>query len=300
MAWYELSNDHDPKLQELAARFGLHPLHIEDTHSDDERIKVDQSAGYTFAVLKPMYVKPSDPEHPEQAAGVGVSSLDLFAGVHDSEPFFITVADPACPSTASALERARREGADDKPARLLYLILDTVVDNYFPVLDHYDDCIEDLESKVIDKPEPDTLQAIFALKRKLMEVRRILVGTRDATLHLQRDQDSIVDSEHQPFVRDIYDHVIRLLDSVDTQRDLVTNSLDVYLSSVANRTNDVMKVLTVLSTIALPALAISGVYGMNLKGLPFEESPHGALIVALLTIALTAVLLVFLRMRKWF
>lgn len=300
MAWYELSNDHDPKLQELAEKFGLHSLHIEDTRSDDERIKVDQSAGYTFAVLKPMYVEPAGSQNPEGAAAVGISTLDVFAGVHEGEPFFITVADPKCPVTASALERARREGTDGKPAKLLYLIVDTIVDNYFPVIDHYDDCIEDLESKAIDKPEPDTLQAVFALKRKLAEVRRVLVGTRDATLHLQRDPNSLIDSEHQPFVRDIYDHLIRLLDSVETQRDMVNNSLDVYLSSVANRTNDVMKVLTVLSTIALPALAISGIYGMNLKGLPFEDSPHGALFVAVLTILCTVSLLVFLKMRKWF
>ncbi len=299
MAWYELNNDHDQKLGELAQRLKLHPLHVEDTRSADERIKVDQSAGYTFAVLKPMYLLPDDRNHPERASAVGISTLNAFAGVHEGEPFFITVADPKCPVTASALERARREGADDKPSKLLYLIVDTIVDNYFPVLDHYDECIEELEDKVVEKPEPDTLQSIFALKRKLMEVRRILVGTRDAVLHLQRDPNSIVDSEHQPYVRDIYDHVIRLLDSVETQRDLVNNSLDVYLSSVANRTNDVMKVLTIMSTIALPALAISGIYGMNLKGLPFEESPHGAMYMALLTLLCTVVLLLWLRRRKW-
>ena len=299
MAWYELSSAGDPKLAELAKTFGLHPLHIEDTHSADERIKVDQSEGYTFAVLKPMYLESAGQEVADQTARVEVSTLDLFAGVHEGEPFFITVADPKCPVTASSLERARREGADSNPARLLYLIVDTIVDEYFPVLDHYDDCIDELENAVIDKPEPETLQAIFALKRKLMEVRRVLVGTRDATLHLQRDPNSIIDSEHQPFVRDIYDHLIRQLDSVETQRDLVNNALDVYLSSVANRTNDVMKVLTVLSTIALPALAISGIYGMNLKGLPFENSPHGALYMALLTVACTVGLLMWLKMRKW-
>jgi len=168
------------------------------------------------------------------------------------------------------------------------------------VIDYYDECIEELEDKVVRRPDPATLQDIFSLKRKLMELRRILVGTRDSTLHLQRDPQSIIDSEHQPFVRDIYDHTIRLLDSVETQRDLVNNVLDIYLSSVANRTNEVMKVLTVLSTIALPALAITGIYGMNLKGLPFENSPYGAGIVAAITVACTVVLLMILKARKWF
>ena len=197
------------------------------------------------------------------------------------------------------MARAHREPADAKPARLLYLILDTVVDNYFPTLDALDDGIDTVEDEVISSPEPAVLQRIFALKRQLIDLRRVLVSTRDATLHLQRDPNSIIDAEHQPFVRDIYDHLARLLDSVDTERDLLNNALDIYLSSVANRTNEVMKVLTVISTIALPALAITGVYGMNLKGLPFQDSPHGAGIVAALTLAFTLLLLYLLRRGRW-
>src|SRR5205807_4728816 len=138
-----------------------------------------------------------------------------------------------------------------------------------------------------------------SLKSQLVDLRRVLVGTRDATLHLQRDPESIIDAEHQPFVRDIYDHVVRLLDSVETQRDLVNNSLDIYLSSVANRTNEVMKVLTVLGTIALPAIAVSGIYGMNLKGLPFQDSPYGAEWVGGIPIVSTLLLLYILRKLKW-
>src|SRR6185437_10691693 len=126
-----------------------------------------------------------------------------------------------------------------------------------------------------------------------------LVNTRDASLHLQRDPGSIIDAEHQPYVRDIYDHVARLLDSVETQRDLLNNTLDIYLSSVANRTNEVVKILTILGTIALPVLAISGIYGMNLKGLPFENSPNGSLYVGGITVLSTAVLLIVLRKLKW-
>ena len=296
MAWYELNSADDPKLKELAEKFGLHPLHLEDARSDDERIKVDQTATYTFAVLKPVRLVKGANGIDE----VAFSTIDIFAGSHDGEPYFITIADPVCPSTEEALARARRDGADDKPARLLYLIVDTIVDLYFPAIDHYDDRIDELEDKVIAQPEPDTLQQVFSLKRQLIDLRRVLVGTRDATLHLQRDPQSIIDAEHQPFVRDVYDHIVRLLDSVETQRDLVNNALDIYLSSVANRTNEVMKVLTVLGTIALPAIAISGIYGMNLKGLPFEDSPHGAAYVAAMMVVFTVGLLVWFKSRKWF
>ena len=291
MPWYELPSSDDPKLNELAERFHLHPLHLEDVRSPDERIKVEQDAGYTFAVLKPSRVIEGK---------VSFSTIDLFAGKSaEGEPYFITVADPACPATAAAFARAHREGADDKPARLLYLILDTIVDNYFPATDCYDDTIDELEDRVVAEATPEVLQQVFALKRELIDLRRVLVGTRDATLHLERDPGSIVDAEHQPFVRDIYDHLVRLLDSVETQRDLVNNALDIYLSSVANRTNDVMKVLTVLGTAVLPVIAISGIYGMNLKGLPFEDSPHGAVLVGGLTLACTLLLLLFLRSRRY-
>ncbi|HEX9200901.1 MAG TPA: magnesium transporter CorA family protein [Acidobacteriaceae bacterium] len=296
MAWYELNSVDDPKLDELAERFHLHPLHVEDSRSPDERIKVEQGAAYTFAVLKPGRLIPASAG---SEPAVAFSTIDIFAGNHEGEPFFITIADPACPTTAEALARARREGSDDKPAKLLYLILDTIVDLYFPVIDHYDEKIDDLEDRAIAKPEPDTLQRVFALKRQLTDLRRVLVGTRDAALHLQRDPESIMDAEHQPFVRDIYDHIVRLLDSVETQRDLVNNSLDVYLSSVANRTNEVMKVLTVLGTIVLPAIAISGIYGMNVKGLPFEDSPHGAAYIAVFTVVCTVALLAWLKKRGW-
>jgi magnesium transporter len=321
MPWYELNSADDPKLNDLAERFHLHPLHIEDARSIDERTKVEQTPTYTFAVLKPVHfsglltadksVSAIASKSSTTVNPVMFSPIDIFAGRgaavkgeagepdQPGEPFFITIADPTCSASNEALARARRDGSDDKPARLLYLILDTVVDLYFPAIDYYDDRIDEIEDRVIADPSPEVLGQIFDLKRQLIDLRRVLVGTRDATLHLQRDPGSIVDDEHQPFVRDIYDHVVRLLDSVETQRDLVNNALDIYLSSVANRTNEVMKVLTLLGTMALPALAITGIYGMNLKGLPFETSPHGALYVALLTLLLTGLLVWVLRSRRW-
>lgn len=288
MPWYELESADDHRLDELAKQYNLHPLHIEDCRSENESVKVDTAPHYTFAVFKPVHLE-SSPEMPVFA------TIDIFAG----KDFLITIADPKCPSTAEALARARRDGSDDNPGKLLYLILDTIVDLYFPAIDHFDDRIDDLEDTVIDSPSPEVLQSVFGIKRELIELRRVLVNTRDASLHLQRDPGSIIDAEHQPYIRDIYDHVARLLDSVETQRDLLNNTLDIYLSSVANRTNEVMKVLTVLGTIALPALAISGIYGMNLKGLPFEDSPHGAFYVGGFTVVCTALLLIILRKLKW-
>lgn len=294
MPWYQLDNPHDPRLDELARQYNLHPLYIEDVRSEDESVKVDSGTHYTFAVFKPSYLRP-DPDQPGEEMPT-FTTIDVFAG----KDFLITVADdPECPATIAALERARRDGDDAHPARLLYLILDTVVDNYFPAIDHFDDRIDELEDEVFDSPSPAILSKVFAIKRELINLRRVLVNTRDACLHLQRDPTTIIDAEHQLYIRDTYDHVARLLDAVETQRDLLNNTLDIYLSSVSNRTNEVMKVLTVLGTIALPALTISSIYGMNLKGLPFEDSPHGALYVGFLAVFCTIALLMILRRMKW-
>ena len=294
MPWYQLEDANDPKLDELAREYNLHPLHIEDARSKDESVKVDTGARYTFAVFKPVYLKP-DPDAPSESMPV-FTSIDLFAG----KDFLITITDSSCPSTSEALQRARREGDEDQPGKLVYLILDTIVDLYFPAIDQFDDRIDALEDAVFDSPSPEILQQVFAIKRELINLRRVLVNTRDASLHLQRDPNTIIDADHQLYVRDTYDHVARLLDSVETQRDLLNNTLDIYLSSVANRTNEVMKVLTVLGTIALPAIAISGIYGMNLKGLPFQDSPYGAIYVGFLTIFSTFLLFYLLRRMKWF
>jgi magnesium transporter len=294
MPWYQLEDANDPKLDELAKEYNLHPLHIEDARNKDESVKVDTGARYTFAVFKPVYLKP-DPDAPTESMPV-FTSIDIFAG----KDFLITITDPSCPSTSEALQRARREGDDDQTGKLVYIILDTIVDLYFPAIDHFDDRIDALEDAVFDSPSPEILQQVFAIKRELINLRRVLVNTRDASLHLQRDPNTIIDSEHQLYVRDTYDHVARLLDSVETQRDLLNNTLDIYLSSVANRTNEVMKVLTVLGTIVLPTLAISGIYGMNLKGLPFQDSPYGAIYVGVITVFSTFLLLYILRKMKWF
>ncbi len=293
MPWYQLEDAHDPKLDELARQYNLHPLHLEDARNPDESVKVDSSSNYTFAVFKPVHLRP-DLDNPGEEMPA-FSPIDLFAG----KGFLITISDPSCSASQEALARARRDGDDEHPSRLVYLILDTIVDLYLPAIDHFDDRIDSLEDQALDSPSPKILQSVLAIKRELIGLRRVLVNTRDASLHLQRDPNSLIDAEHQPYIRDIYDHVTRLLDSVETQRDLLNNTLDIYLSSVANRTNEVMKVLTVLGTIALPAIAISGIYGMNLKGLPFEDSPHGAEWVGGITISVTALLLCALRKLKW-
>jgi magnesium transporter len=288
MEWSEIRDPQDPELDRLAERYRLHPLHVEDCRHRNQNAKVEESRGYLFAVLKTV-----------ELAGDGslaVADLDVFLG----RDFLITVEDSACPAARRVVESVRAASAGLRADQAFYRITDGMVDSYLPVLDHFSDVIDELEDQVLARPAPQALARIFETKRGLILLRRVLVNTRDVAAHLQRSESDLIHRDLWPFLRDVYDHVARNLDLAEMQRDLLTGSLDIYLSSVANRTNQVMKVLTVLSTIGLPALVISGIYGMNLKGLPWADSPHGTVIVSGVMLITTVVLLGILRLFKWF
>jgi magnesium transporter len=287
MTWHDIADPNDPELDRLAAQYQLHPLHVEDCRHRGQRGKVEEAPGYEFVVLKPVEVSAGEE--------LAFHDLDIFLGID----WVITVRE-GDPQTSGNLLQPIRAAASLSPAQVLYRIFDATVDSYLPVTDRIDDVIDELEELVLADPKPDVLVRIFNARRRLIELRRILTNTRDVAAHLYRTEHRLIPSELLPFLRDVYDHVARNLDLVETQRDLLAGAMDVYLSSVANKTNQVMKVLTVLGTIALPVLVISGYFGMNLKGLPFGESVYGTLIVSGLMIVTTILLLALLRLLKWF
>lgn len=286
MIWHALDDPNDPELDALAQQYQLHPLHIEDCRSHNERVKSEETDTYLFYILK--YIL--SVEHGE----LNLGTICVFVG----RDYFISVRD-ARHAEDSVLDRAQKAPADTAPGRLLYLVMDTIVDSFFPSIDKSDDAIDELEDSVLDDPSPETVEQIFDQKRKLIELRRVLVNTREACNSMLRDPTDLIPNDLYPFFRDVYDHVLRLLDSVEMLRDLLNNTLDVYLSSVANRTNQVMKVLTVLSTIALPGLVITSFYGMNLKGLPFLDANHGAYYAIAAIVITTAVMLLIMRRARW-
>ena len=288
MKWHDIANPKDPELDRLAVEYKIHPLHIEDCRSRAQRAKVEENDGYIFVVFKPVEFKDDD--------GLSVSDLDIFLG----REWVITVREGNGDPVDKILQPVHAMEASLRADQVLYRVSDGVVDSYLPLLDRIDDQIDEMEEQVLDTPTPEVLARIFHTRRTLIEMRRVLVNTRDVAAHLYRTEHDLIGKDLMPFMRDIYDHVARNLDLVETQRDLLTGTMDVYLSSVANRTNQVMKVLTVMGTIALPALVISGFYGMNTKGLPFADSPHGVLIVCALMLLSTLGLLGLLKKFGWF
>jgi magnesium transporter len=288
MPWHHLPDPNDPELDELGKRYNLHPLHIDDCRSLRQRVKIEETPDYLFTVLRPVNFNSS--------CDLTFSMFCMFTG----RDYCVTTGGTECPAAEAAVKSARELADPGRSDQVYYRIFDAVVDGYLPAIDCISEKIDDLEDVVLNDPSPYALQEIFGLKRALIDLRRVLVNTRDVGTHLQRNPGSLISSDLAPFFRDIYDHVARNLDSVETHRDLLNGTLDVYLSSMANRTNNVMKVLTVLSTIALPAIVISGIYGMNVKGLPFLDNPHATWIVTGTIVATTFALLAMLKRFGWF
>lgn len=287
MEWFQIQDPSDPKLDELAQRFQIHPLHVEDCRHRNQAAKLEETPGYIFTVLKPVTVSETD----EVEAG----DLDVILG----PDWLITVEETDCPQVRALLSGLNPSLVNGRADKLYYRIVDSVVDSYLPVLDHFDDVIDELEDVVLREATPHCLSRIFDIKRSLIVMRRVLVNTRDVSAHLQRSEATLIEKDMWPFMRDIYDHVARNLDTVEMLRDLLSGTLDVYLSAVANRTNRVMKVLTVLGTVALPMLVISGIYGMNIKGLPGADSEHSVLLLGGIMASSTALLLWLLKWLDW-
>ena len=284
VAWFDLGDPASPALDELARRYTLHELQIEDVRHGGQRAKAEEHPRYIFCVLKTL----------QPGAALAFGDLYVFFGGE----FLLTL--HAGPS--EVVEKVRRRAEGDAVARLdrlLYLLVDAVVDEYIPVLDQVADEISDIESEVLHRPDPDMLKRIFRLKRKLIEFRRTAGNMREVVNALMRREHGFLGDDLDPYFRDAYDHLVRIVDLVETYRDLLTGSLDIYLSAVANRTNQVMKVLTVYGTIALPFVIITGFFGMNLH-LPWSTDPHGATYATVLMLLSGAVALWYFRKKGLF
>ncbi|MEI9814416.1 MAG: magnesium transporter CorA family protein [Acidobacteriota bacterium] len=288
LIWRDFQDPNDPELDVLAERYHLHPLHIEDCRHGNQRAKVEDGPGYLFVVLKPVHVN--------GAGELDVTDLDLFLG----PDFLITVQEGTCPALRTHIDKIAESPKTPRPRHNFSIGSWTA--RWTRMCRYsigFDETIDKFEELVLAQPSPETLQGILKTKRGLIELRRVLTNTRDVAAQLQRLETELIPRELWPFLRDVYDHLARNLDTVEMQRDLLTGALDIYLSSVANRTNQVMKVLTVLGTVAIPALVISGFFGMNQDDLPWIHSSHGTAIAFGLMVLTTVGLLGMLKKFDW-
>jgi magnesium transporter len=239
--------------------------------------------GYLFVVLKPVELN--------DECVIATGDLDLFLG----PDFLITVQETACTTVTELLDRIRRTSNGQGLDQIFYRIVDGLIDSYYPILDKISDDIDELEDSVLTDPAPERLQRLFDLRRALIQFRRVAANSRDVMGNLLRNSYPQIGTGLMPFFRDVYEHVARNLDTIEIQRDLLTGAMELYLSAIANRTNQTMKVLTVFGTIATPAVVITGMYGMNLKHLPFQDHAHSWGIVMTIIAVVSVLMLLILR-----
>ncbi len=277
-------------LEEFGQIFKLHRLALADVVNTPQRPKVESYDSHLFVITRMVMLKKSGDVQTEQVSiFIGKSFVLTFQETYGD------CLDPIRERIRKGTGVVRSSGAD----YLAYAILDAITDQYFPVIESMGERIEDLEDEVVESPSPSILQRIYALKRELLSVRRGIWPQRDAINSLVRDESGLIGRDVHIYLRDCYDHAVQLIDVIETLRELAGGLLDVYLSSIANRTNEVMKVLTVMASIFIPLTFVVGVYGMNFEHMPELRWKFGYLAVWVLMILVSVGLLAFFWRRGW-
>jgi magnesium transporter len=301
LRWVDLRGE-DRSLDRLRAEFSFHPLAIEDCKVFDQRPKLEEYKDHLFLVTQSFASGATDAGSPAaQHEGLELYELHAFLGKN----YLVTVHS----GEIAALEHVRQR-VIDHPELLLrgvdfvyYLIASRLVEANFPLLDGITEELEAIEDRVLEAPVKTDLTRIFALKRRLVLMRKVLSPQRDTLVMLARHGDDRISERSSHYFRDVHDQLVRLNESIEANRDLLSNALDAYLSAVSNRTNEIMKYLTLLSAVFLPLAFIVGFFGQNfvaLPGLPHWTESRGLMHAMLaLCIATPVVMVLWFRLRRW-
>lgn len=321
--WVDMTGPTDDDLRTLREVFHFHPLAIEDTTKQRQRPKLEEYEGYFFLTMHAVHASRQTsgqpgrdrttglaPNHPASSTraphrvsapdgtGLAWNEIDIFFGPR----YVVTVHPEAVPALDEARARLTHAHPQLRTSAdyVLYAIVDTAVDSYFPVIDRLDASLERLEDQLVREPTARTLDHIFALKRTLLQMRRVAAPLRDLLNGLTRRDLPLVRPQTVVYFRDVFDHLLRITDMIDTHRDLITGALDIYLSVISNRLNEVMKVLTVITAVFASLAVISGIYGMNFqRAYPPFDWPYGFAAVLLGMGGITAVMLALFRRQGW-
>ncbi|MBN2287924.1 MAG: magnesium/cobalt transporter CorA [Candidatus Glassbacteria bacterium] len=291
-SWISLNGVHDLEIiEKLGGHFGFNPLVMEDIVNTDQRPKLEDYEGYLFIVLKALhYDRESDEVKAGQVSLVLGKNIVISFQENKTDLF-----DPVIERIRKGKGRLRRMGSD----YLAYALIDAVVDNYFVVLEKLGDRLEDLETELINDPAEQTLQQIYRMKKEMLFMRKSIWPLREVVGGLQREEYELVDEKTIPFLRDAYDHTIQVIDTIETFRDILSGMLDMYLSSISNRMNSVMKVLTIIATIFIPLTFIAGIYGMNFENMPELHWAMGYPSILAVMLAVGLAMLLYFKRKSW-
>ncbi|KPK85704.1 MAG: magnesium transporter [Phycisphaerae bacterium SM23_33] len=299
VTWINVDGIHDLEVVErLGSHFGIHPLVLEGIVNTTQRPKTEDFDEYIYLVLKML-------SYDESSAGILAEQVSVVLGPN----FVISFQEREGDVFESIRERLRSQkgrirqtGAD----YLLYSMVDAIVDQYFVILEKFGETIETTEEGLISDPVPERLQAIRSLKQDMIFLRKSVWPLREAVSALERAESKLIKKGTRVYLRDVYDHTIQVIDAIETYRDMLSGMLDVYLSSVSNRMNEVMKVLTIIATIFIPLTFVAGIYGMNFSpeaspfNMPELRWRYGYLACLGVMALVTATMVMYFRRKRWF
>jgi len=291
VTWINIDGLWDVELIErVGLAFGLHSLALEDIVNTNQRPKMDDYEEYLFLVSKMI-------SYDASLRSLQSEQLSIVLGKH----FLLTfqerpgdIFDPIRQRLRNGKGRIRKMGPD----YLAYALLDAVVDNYFLALENVGENVEELEDEILENPGTSTVQRVHGLKMDLLFLRKSVWPLREIIGGVEREESDLIERKTTLFLRDLYDHTIQVIDTVETYRDTVTGLLDIYLSSLSNKLNEIMKVLTIIATLFIPLTLIAGIYGMNFKFMPELEWKWGYPLVILLMVVLAGIMLAWFRKKR--
>ena len=264
VTWVNIDGLHDVEIiNKIGTQFNLNPLVLEDILNTEQRPKMDDMEDYIFIVAKMIYFNPDDDTIKFEQISFVLWENFVLTFQEDAGDVF----EPVRERLRKGKGRIRKMGPD----YLLYTLLDALVDSYYGVLERIGEKVEGLEDDLLDSPDPETLQVIHHMKRELVFLRRSVWPVREIIGSLERGESDLINEKTLIYYRDVYDHTIQVIDTIETCRDIVSGMMDLFLSSVSNRMNEVMKMLTIIATIFIPLTFIAGIYGMNFKSMPELE-----------------------------
>ena len=292
VSWISVEGLHDTALiEELGKHFGIHALTLEDILNTGQRPKCEDMENYVFVVLKMLHFDHESQTVLSEQVGIVLGSGYVLSFQESGQDVF----GPIRSRLIKAKGRIRKMGSD----YLVYSLLDAIVDSYFGILEELGEKIEALEETLVSEPTRETLEQIHHLKKELVFLRRSFWPLREVVSGMERSESSLIKEATGVYLRDVYDHAIQIMDTVESYRDMVSGMLDIYLSSISNRTNAVMKVLTIIATIFIPLTFVAGVYGMNFKYMPELEWKWGYLVVWMVMAIISLGMLIYFKRKRW-
>jgi len=292
ITWINITGIHKTGIiEKIGKHFEFHPLILEDIVNPNQRPKLEDFESHLFIVLKMLSYDEKNKEIKSEQLSLILGSNFLISFQEDKGDVF----DQVRQRIRSGKGKIRKMGTD----YLCYALIDAVVDNYFVILEKKGEEIESIEDDVIDNPSPKLLNTISRLKSQLIVLRRSVWPLREVISGLQRRESKLIKKSTEIYLRDVYDHTVRIIETIETYRDMVSGMIDIHISSVSNKMNEVMKVLTIIATIFIPLTFIVGIYGMNFNYMPELGWKPGYFMVWGVMLAVGIFMVFYFRRKKW-